>query len=146
MQRLRRGSQLHRASPIFLRQTHNMLTIYHNTRCSKSRGALQLASEFAEQHQVDLHIVDYQKTPLTRAQLVELHQLLQSEGAVAVRAMVRDNEELFTTLKLAEADDTALLDALAANPSLLQRPIVRFNQRAVIARPKELASTILTTS
>lgn len=124
----------------------NTLIIYHNTRCTKSRGALELASQFAEQHQLDLHIVDYQKTPLTRAQLAELHQLLQSEGNVAVRAMVRDNEELFATLKLADADDTALLDALAANPSLLQRPIVRFNNRAVIARPEELASTILTAS
>jgi arsenate reductase len=60
--------------------------------------------------------------------------------------MVRDNEELFSTLHLADVDDAALLDALAASPVLLQRPIVRFNQRAVIARPPELARTILTVS
>lgn len=121
-----------------------MLTIYHNARCSKSREALQLTSEFAEEHQLELHVIDYQKTPLTRAQLVELHQVLQSEGAVNLRAMVRDNEEIFATLQLAHANDAALLDALAAHPTLLQRPIVHFKQRAIIARPPELVSRILT--
>ncbi len=123
-----------------------MLTIYHNPRCSKSRGALELANQFAQQRQLDLHVVDYQKTPLSRAQLVDLHRTLQSEGPVDVRAMVRDNEEVFSTLQLAGADDAALLDALAAHPVLLQRPIVQFNQRAVIARPPELAGIILTES
>jgi arsenate reductase len=123
-----------------------MLTIYHNARCTKSRETLELVRQFAEQNQLDLDIVDYQKTPLTRAQLVELHQLLQSEGAVDVRAMVRDNEEAFTTLHLADADDATLFDALAAQPILLQRPIVRFNNRAVIARPPELVGAILTAS
>lgn len=120
-----------------------MLTIYHNPRCSKSRGALELATAFAERHGLDLQIVDYQKTPLTRAQLAELHRLLQSEGAVTVRDMVRDGETAFTELKLAEADDDTLLDALAAHPALLQRPIVRFDGRAVIARPPELVERIL---
>lgn len=120
-----------------------MLTIYHNPRCSKSRGALDLTRQFAERHHLDLNIVDYQKTPPTRAQLAELHQILQSEGNTSVRAMVRDNEEEFAALRLANADDAALLDALAAHPILLQRPIVRFNSRAVIARPPELVETIL---
>ncbi len=57
--------------------------------------------------------------------------------------MVRDNEELFSTLALKDADDGTLLTALAAHPQLLQRPIIRFNHRAVIARPPELVSAIL---
>lgn len=120
-----------------------MLTIYHNPRCSKSRGALELATQFAERHGLELHIIDYQKTPLTRAQLEELHRLLQSEGAVSVRDMVRDGEAVFAELGLDGADDAQLLDALAANPILLQRPIVRRDERAVIARPSELALRIL---
>lgn len=120
-----------------------MLTIYHNPRCSKSRGALELATEFAARHGLDLQVVDYQKTPLTRAQLAELHRLLQSEGAVSVRDMVRDNEAAFAELQLDAADDDRLLDALAAHPALLQRPIVRFNDRAIIARPPELAERVL---
>ncbi|GGC13472.1 arsenate reductase [Oxalicibacterium flavum] len=120
-----------------------MLTIYHNPRCSKSRGALELATQFAERHGLELHIIDYQKTPLTRAQLEELHRLLQSEGAVSVRDMVRDGEAVFAELGLDDADDARLLDALAAHPILLQRPIVRRDERAIIARPSELALRIL---
>ncbi len=122
-----------------------MLTIYHNPRCSKSREALELTQQFAAQQQLDLDVVDYQKTPLTLAQLTELHHVLQSEQAVSVLDMVRDNEDLFSTLSLKTASDEALLKVLATHPQLLQRPIVRFNQRAVIARPPELLNTILQT-
>ncbi|RQO37438.1 arsenate reductase (glutaredoxin) [Herminiimonas sp. KBW02] len=120
-----------------------MLTIYHNPRCSKSRETLALSEAFAAQHGLELNVVDYQKTPLSRTQLAELHQLLQSEGAVSVRAMVRDNEDEFSELQLSHADDARLLDALASHPKLLQRPVVRFGQRAVIARPPELVQAIL---
>jgi len=123
-----------------------MLTIYHNPRCSKSREALALSVAFATQHSLELNVVDYQKTALSRTQLAELHQLLQSEGAVSVRAMVRDNEDEYSELQLSQADDARLLDALASHPKLLQRPIVRFGQRAVIARPPELAQAILIAS
>ena len=120
-----------------------MLIIYHNPRCSKSREALELTQQFATQHQLDLDVVDYQKTPLTLPQLTELHQVLQSEQAVSVLDMTRGNEELFATLALQDASDDTLLQALAAHPQLLQRPIIRFNHRAVIARPPELANAIL---
>lgn len=120
-----------------------MLTIYHNPRCSKSRETLALTEAFAAQHGLQLDVVDYQKTPLSRQQLVELHQVLQSEGAVSVAAMVRNNEDEFSALQLSDADDARLLDALASHPKLLQRPIVRLNQRAAIGRPPELVQAIL---
>lgn len=120
-----------------------MLIIYHNPRCSKSRGALEQVQQFAAQHQLDLEIVDYQKTPLNLVQLTELHQLLQVGAPCSVRDMVRANEVLFDTLSLQQADDGNLLQALAAHPQLLQRPIVRFNNRALIARPPELLDNFL---
>ena len=57
--------------------------------------------------------------------------------------MVRDNEDEYSELQLSQADDARLLDALASHPKLLQRPIVRFGQRAAIARPPELVQAIL---
>lgn len=120
-----------------------MLIIYHNPRCSKSRGALEQVQQFATQNQLDLDIVDYQKTPLDLMQLTELHQLLQAGTTCSVRDMVRDNEALFDTLSLQQADDDSLLQALAAHPQLLQRPIVRLNNRALIARPPELLDNFL---
>lgn len=99
-----------------------MITIYHNPLCSKSRGALEHAQQFAAQHAITLSIVDYQKTALTLAQLQALHQTLQSEGSVAVRDMVRDGEDAFALLQLEHADDDALFAALAAIPSYCSDP------------------------
>lgn len=120
-----------------------MFIIYHHPRCSKSRGALELAQQFAAQNQLDLKVVDYQATPLSIPQLKELHQILQSEQAVSVRDMVRDNEAQFAALALQDAGDEVLFQALADYPQLLQRPIVRYDNRALIARPPELLNTIL---
>ncbi|NKI71620.1 arsenate reductase (glutaredoxin) [Collimonas pratensis] len=111
-----------------------MITIYHNPRCSKSREALTLAEQFSNEKKLALEIVDYQKTPLTLAQLQDLHRTLGGP----VGAMVRDNEPEYAELGLAQADDAGLLAALAEHPKLLQRPIVVYRKRAVIARPPQL--------
>ena len=115
-----------------------MITIYHNPRCSKSREALALAEQFSSEHKVQLDVVDYQKTPLTLAQLKELHRQLGGP----VSAMLRDNEAEYAALDLAQADDAALLAALAAHPKLLQRPVVVYRGRAVIGRPPQLVSEL----
>jgi arsenate reductase len=121
-----------------------MIVIYHNPRCSKSRAALERVQQFAHEHAMPLSIVDYQATPLTLSQLKALHRTLQGKRPVPVRDMVRDGEDLFASLRLDEAEDDALLAALAAHPSLLQRPIVTCNGRGVIARPPEMAEHVLT--
>jgi arsenate reductase len=120
-----------------------MITIYHNPHCSKSRETLARVQQFCEMYSVDLTVIDYQKTPLSSVQLNALHRTLQSESKVAVRDMVRDGEEIFSRLNLEKADEAALLDAIAAHPVLLQRPIVTFNGRGIVARPPELVDGIL---
>lgn len=116
-----------------------MITIYHNPRCSKSRDALALVEQFAAAQDVPLNIVDYQKTPLTLAQLTVLQQQLGGP----VRAMVRDSEAEYAALNLAQADDAALLQALCTHPKLLQRPIVVYAGRAMIGRPAERLHPLL---
>jgi arsenate reductase (glutaredoxin) len=116
-----------------------MITIYHNPRCSKSREALALVERFSTAKGLTLHVIDYQKTPLTLAQLTSLQQQL----GVTVREMVRDNEEEYAALNLAQADDATLLQAVEAHPKLLQRPIVVRNARAVIGRPPERINVLL---
>jgi len=116
-----------------------MLTIYHNPRCSKSRAALALTEAFAAEHGLPLEVVDYQETPPSLAQLVSLKALL----GVSAAAMVRDNEPEFAELGLAQADETALLEAISRHPRLLQRPIVVYRERAVIARPPENLAALL---
>lgn len=115
-----------------------MLKIYHNPRCSKSRAALALVEAFGQREGVPIEVVEYLKTPPSAQELAQLQGLLGG-----VRPMVRDNEERYGALKLAQADDNALLDALARYPELLQRPIVVFGGRAIVARPPELLETFL---
>lgn len=116
-----------------------MITIYHNPRCSKSREALKLAEQFATRNNLQLTVVEYLATPPTPAQLATLQQQL----GTGARQMVRDNEEEFAQLQLAQADDAALLEAIARHPILLQRPIVVYRERAIIGRPPELLNDFL---
>jgi arsenate reductase (glutaredoxin) len=108
------------------------LKILHNPRCSKSREALALLASRGLQPEV----VEYLATPLTLPELQTLHRQL----GTPVRAMVRDNEDEYRELNLADASltDTQLLQAVADHPKLLQRAIVVQGERALIARPPEL--------
>lgn len=118
-----------------------MITVYHNPRCSKSREALALVEGSPVVGGSDLQIIEYLKTPPTLADLKRLHKLL----GVPVREMIRSNETEYAELGLADAamTDDALLAAVAAHPKLLQRPIVVNGDKAVIARPPELAGQVL---
>lgn len=110
-----------------------MITLYHNPRCSKSREALAIADAFSQAAGVPLNVIDYQKTPLSLEQLQQLHRQLGG----SVSEMVRTNEDDYSALHLAQASEDGLLAALAIHPRLLQRPIVVFGNRALIARPTE---------
>ena len=118
-----------------------MITVYHNPRCSKSREALALVEGSPAVGGSDLKIIEYLKTPPTLADLKRLHNLL----GVPVREMIRSNETEYAELGLGDTamTDDALLDAVATHPKLLQRPIVVNGDKAVIARPPELASQVL---
>lgn len=116
-----------------------MITIYHNPRCSKSREALALVEEFAARKQEQVNVVEYLKTAPTFEQLETLQGMLNCRAA----EMTRSTEEEFATLALEQADDLALLRAIAAHPKLLQRPIVVYGKRAVIGRPPELVLALL---
>lgn len=113
------------------------VTIYHNPRCSKSREALRLLEEAGYQPKV----VDYLKTPLSPVELAELSCLLGG----APRQLLREQEPEYSELFLADVTlhERHLFEAIQAHPRLLQRPIVVMAGRAVIARPPELALTIL---
>ena len=113
-----------------------MITIHHNPRCSKSREALALLQALGE----PLTVHEYLEKPLTLIQLQALQALL----GVPARDMLRSSEDVYLTLNLADTslDDEALLAAIAMHPQLLQRPIVVKGQRAVIARPPELALSV----
>lgn len=110
-------------------------TIYHNPRCSTSRKTLDLLRD----NGVEPTIIEYLKTPPSRAEIVKLI----ADAGIDVRAGVRKRESLYTELNLAEASDDELLDAMAANPILIERPFVVTPKGTRLARPIESVNEIL---
>ncbi len=107
------------------------VTIYHNPRCSKSRQTLELL----QQHDVEIDVVEYLKTPPDADRLAHLLRTL----GVGARDLLRTGEAAYRELGLDDpsVDESALLDAMAEHPVLIQRPIVVAGDRAVIGRPPE---------
>lgn len=117
-----------------------MITIYHNPRCSKSRGACELVVGLSDAAREKVEVIKYLKHPLSVAQLKELNRVL----GCPVRDMVRTTESEYKALNLGREDvtDDELYDALAKHPVLLQRPIIVRNGKAVIGRPPENVSAL----
>lgn len=113
------------------------LTLYHNPRCSKSRGALELL----EQRGLNPTVVRYLETPPTAA---ELQQILTRLG-IGPRQLLRSGEEEYKALDLANPTltDADIIAAMVAHPKLIERPILVVGDVAVIARPPEKVLEIL---
>ncbi|TWD44739.1 arsenate reductase (glutaredoxin) [Pseudomonas sp. SJZ131] len=107
------------------------LTLYHNPRCSKSRGALELL----EARGLTPNVVRYLETPLDAAQL----QGLLNKLGITARELLRTGEDEYKTLNLADATltEAQLIAAIAAHPKLMERPILEVGDKAVIGRPPE---------
>lgn len=112
-------------------------TIFHNPKCSTSRNALALIQASGETSEV----VEYLKTPPSREYLVELLDKMQ----VSPRKLMRSKEAVFTELGLdnPEVSDDQLIDAMVANPILINRPIVVTAKGAVLCRPLERIFEVL---
>jgi arsenate reductase len=110
-------------------------TIYHNPKCSTSRKTLDLLRE----NGIEPEIVQYLKTPPTRAELVAMI----SDAGIDVRTAVRKREALYAELGLADASDDQLLDAMAEHPILIERPFVVTSKGTRLARPIDSVREIL---
>lgn len=113
------------------------LTLYHNPRCSKSRGALELL----EARGLAPTIVRYLDTPPDAA---TLEQLLAKLG-IGARQLLRTGEDEYKALDLANPalSDAQLIKAMVEHPKLIERPILVAGDKAVIGRPPEKVLEIL---
>jgi arsenate reductase (glutaredoxin) len=113
------------------------ITIYHNPRCGTSRNTLALIRNTGAEPQV----IDYLASPPDRAALADMI----AKAGLTVREAMRSKEQVFTDLGLDDPalTDDALLDAMLANPILINRPFVITPQGARLCRPSELVLDIL---
>jgi len=112
------------------------MLIYHNPRCSKSRGALALL----EERGITPEVVRYLDTPPTREELAGLLAKLDMRPS----ELVRRGEDVFRTEYAGrELSEDEWLDALVTHPVLIERPIVVSGDRAVVARPPEKVLELL---
>ena len=114
------------------------VTIYHNPSCSKSRAALALL----EERGIEPEIIEYLKTPPSAP---ELKAILKKLG-LKPRGLLRKGEPRYAELGLKDRDldDNALIALMAANPILIERPIlVTGDGRAVLGRPPEAIEALL---
>lgn len=111
--------------------------IYHNPRCSKSREALALL----QANGITPHVIAYMTDGLSRKRLRELLARL----GIGARELLRKSEAAYRERGLADTSlsETQLIDAMVAEPCLMQRPIVVSGNRAVVARPASLALDVL---
>jgi arsenate reductase len=113
------------------------LTLYHNPRCSKSRGALELL----EARGLAPTVVRYLETPLNAAQL----KALLAKLGISARQLLRTGEDEYKALNLADASlsEAQLIAAIADHPKLMERPILEAADKAIIGRPPENVLEIL---
>lgn len=112
------------------------IRIWHNPRCSKSRATLTIL----EENGVTPIEVKYLETPPSKADIVDTLAALNMKA----KDIVRKGEAVYKSLNLStESTDEEILDALAENPILIERPIVISGDRAVIGRPPENVLSLL---
>lgn len=109
-------------------------TIYHNPRCSTSRNALSLLQV---KPGIEVEVVEYLKTPPKAAELARLYAracMTPAQGLRRKEAAAAD---------LAGASDERILEAMAANPILIERPLVETEKGVRLGRPIEAIEDIL---
>jgi arsenate reductase len=109
-------------------------TIWHNPRCTTSRKTLAILQETPE---LAVEVIEYLVTPPTRERLVELY----AKAGITPRQGLRAGEEAAVPYR--DADDDTLLDAMVAQPILIQRPLVETPKGVRLCRPIETVREIL---
>lgn len=113
-----------------------MITIYHNTRCKKSREGLQKLEASGK----EFKIREYLKDELDEAELTSLVNKLN----IAPIQLVRKNEKIWKeNYKNKDLSDEELITVMVKNPKLIERPVVETEKEAVIGRPVEEIDKLL---
>ncbi|WP_454812251.1 arsenic resistance N-acetyltransferase ArsN2 [Labrys neptuniae] len=113
------------------------IVIYHNPDCGTSRNTLALI----RQGGIEPHVIEYLKTPPSRALLAQL----VARMGIGVRSLMRQKGTPYVELGLEAPDltDDQLLDAMMAHPILINRPIVVSPLGVKLCRPSDVVLDLL---
>ncbi|MFV0644790.1 MAG: arsenate reductase (glutaredoxin) [Sphingomonadaceae bacterium] len=111
-------------------------TIWHNPNCSKSRAALETLQN---QDNIDLTVIKYLQDPPSRETLERLYLTAGMTPREGLRLQGTDAKER----GLDQAADDVVLDAMAADPKLIERPLVQTEKGVRLCRPPERINDIL---
>jgi len=113
------------------------VTIYHNPSCGTSRNTLAMIRQSGEEPE----IIEYLKTPPSRARLIELIKAM----GIPVRALLREKGTPYAELGLADPkwSDDELIDFMLDHPILINRPIVVTEKGVRLCRPSEMVLELL---
>ena len=113
------------------------VTIWHNPACGTSRKVLAALRAAG----IEPVIVEYLKTPPTRAELTEV----LARAGLSARQLLRRKEPLVAELGLDAPDmaEARLIEAMADHPRLIERPVVITPTMALLCRPAEAVETLL---
>ncbi|MGZ3198128.1 MAG: arsenate reductase (glutaredoxin) [Croceibacterium sp.] len=111
-------------------------TIWHNPACGKSRATLEILESHGD---VDLEVIEYLKHPPSRDKLAQLYRDAGMAPREGVRTFGTDAQERGLT----EGDDDNVLDAMVADPRLIERPLVETAKGVRLCRPPECVEEIL---
>lgn len=108
-------------------------TIWHNPKCGTSRKTLALLEEAG----ADVQVIEYLKTPPTRDKLAALY----ARAGITPRQGLRAKQE--EAAPFLDAGDDKILDAMVANPILIERPLVETAKGVRLCRPQDKVREIL---
>lgn len=109
-------------------------TIWHNPKCGTSRKTLAILEETPG---VELEVIEYLKAPPSREKLAALYKA----AGITPRDGLRAKQE--EAAPLLDADGDSILDAMVANPILIERPLVETEKGVRLCRPQEKVREIL---
>lgn len=109
------------------------ITILHNNRCRNSRGALAILKENFDENEID--VVDYINFPLNAKEI----KLLLKKLNLKPQDIIRKKESLYKeNYSDKSLNNNEWVDVLVNNPKLIERPIIQYKDKAIIARPPEV--------
>lgn len=113
------------------------IVIYHNPDCGTSRNTLAMIRNSG----IEPHIIEYLKTPPSRALLIEMIE----RAGLTPRELLREKGTPFNDLGLADEtlSDEQLVDAMMEHPILINRPLVVTPLGVKLCRPSEAVLDIL---